>query len=479
MQFNTNYQYFYEFLKREHERTRSDFNYLKSCKCRTCGSNNFEEWTCIYCQNKDIELKLRIRKLDSSLERVLDVINKLGIKEIPKCADYFNELCELLISSKILFDKSGIESLLKKIDYKSVLAKSLKEKIDNNQELNYFEKSMLDDFGLRKELINPEIIEKIMMNIKLNEEEIVEIEKLLSLGLSDLEEIFIIANYVISATLLNKERFSYKTFEQAFLQVLSRFANEIEKGTVCTIEDSLDDENPKKMGIQTIGIHSTIDGFPKISILKEMVTELYISGKPLVLETMFHELTHLIHDKEENYPIPTKIMMLRTFDKLLERAYPDYYSDNYESLSHEIECRIEGYAKYKLYLESIGVEKIDEYDIYLKKEKEIAKYESDLRKIDSKEVDIELLFNDYIKDKPNLLFLTPILNCKYKVVPSSKEVVLKDEEELKNDFNNLLKEYPEYIGTLRELYEYLFLGLKKQEQYLEEQRQNETSNKKS
>jgi hypothetical protein len=311
----------------------------------------------------------------------------------------------------------------------------------------------------------------------LTPEDVNEIEKLLSLGLSDLGDIWLIANYVIKDSLLKKKTFSYKTLEQAFLQVATSFANEEKKGVVCTIEDAI--ENPLLIRGDTYGIYTATEGYPHITILREVVVDLYEKGDTLALEVMFHEINHLIQDTKLKDSIPTKDRLLQAIDRILGGEFSDYTDDNYFSLSYEIESRVEGYAKCQQYLEILGIKQVDEYYIYLNAEKELAENESDLRKIDSKEVDFELFFNDYIKDKPELLTTHPILNCKYKITPDGYGVVLKDADDLKNDFNDYVTRNSECAETLRELHEFLYRDLKRQEFYLEEQRQNETSNKKS
>ncbi len=118
----------------------------------------------------------------------------------------------------------------------------------------------------------------------------------------------------------------------------------------CQIEEKLTTIEEEKQGYIVYGT-----SFKNvIRLLEQKIKDLFYNADYDLLLTIFHELVHTV----QSYYSYMHYDIYR--DKILASLIPEYYDDNYNLLSYEVQARIIAYKRYVILLESLGLkEKIN------------------------------------------------------------------------------------------------------------------------
>lgn len=213
----------------------------------------------------------------------------------------------------------------------------------------------------------------------------------------------------------------------------------------------------EKEGIDGITVFADNKKTTNLGSFSDSSKELNLSVKAIfamengiynIIDTIFHEVRHAVQKKDINN---NNIQNISEYDMIKEKLIRKnnflFYDDNYESLTAEIDARIEGRKKMYQYLQSLGisVEQILEGDIFYNKEtkktyEEYLQEETDRLENPNKKFKINLfetksldsIFDGLISKYPNLIKENPSLKYEYNEdgTRKSKIEMLQEYEEM-------------------------------------------------
>lgn len=350
-----------------------------SCPC--CGGMQ-SLGTCEYCGNKNELLENSILKLNCPLKTLLDIFENLNITDIG-INHLFNNLLKL--------DKYNIDIVKKLID-----------------KFNYKGK-ILDT--LKKDKVTD--IEKEYLNclVDLNDSK-------LNVSLFDV--------FTISAV-SGKKCVDYDTFKKLFTNHVEDVLGENIGKSHCIVE-----ENLMAYGREVNGLAYGND----IAINDKNLKDLYDGKSIQFIETLFHEMRHTVQHKIYRDGLTNDYVLNMIKDEILSKN-EKYYMDNYDRVLLELDAEYNGMESTINYFKHYKID-LEVFRYYEEKMKEIKEKMSDkTRIVDGTLRNLDDIFNEYIKDKVDLLNEYKQLNYIYKV--DNGMVVEKSFDEMISDYNNLIK----------------------------------------
>ncbi len=390
---------------------------IDACTCFVCGGGNFfQDGKCIYCGDINDKYLRAVSKVFKEIEKYISFCKKNDISNL-FTNDFFDHLY-------LLKDKGipQVDQLLAMTNY-----------VQN-----------FDD-RMKK-------IEKLLPTFDIMSYQDYEtISFILRYNLCDKSKIFSYCNYVIRNTILQKYDFSRDTFRFA----IKRFAEEAMslyvKNPRCIFKNIPSRKNEKVRGEA---------GLKNIYIDNEVINGAYNKNKNTTfraIATIFHETRHVHQFKRWRSKFESIDDIRQIKEKVIELVYEDYYSDNYDLISYEKEAKIRALIDAYNYYNSLGCGFLFNYESLREEIKEeLEKHSEQLRIIDGRQASIDVLFEQAINERPELLDSYPQLLYQYKVERSGL-VRAKTYDELETDLstinsnNSLSKEKKEYLNIVYRL----------------------------
>ena len=359
---------------------------INQYKCKNCGGN-FKNSSCEYCDQLDNDLEIEITKLEITLNNLKKEITDLNGKNIK-----INKLFNLLY---ILNDKvDSIEDFLNQYNYQK-----------------YFNE-------YAQELI-PRLTNNNLSDLDINTLETIIYQKNNKYGLKNLYRICI-------NKCINKEKnIDIDCFQEVIKQLAETFLKPFYKNSQCILKQYNRNENNKHLII--LGESNG----NKIWLNIDEINDLYYNQNLNALITLFHEETHGIQHKyifNGNQNID-QLIILEIKDHILSKYLPNYYQENYDNISSEIEADFYGYKLTSQYINS-NIMNQEITNKYIN----ILNYK---RKINGKIQDIDTIFNEFIKNNPEIFYQHPQLKYLYKI--ENNQVIPLNEDELYLKYQNLIQ----------------------------------------
>lgn len=357
--------------------------------CSNCGGN-FEESACIYCETKDNNLDVLIVRLKEKLEELNNFLKENDINKLT-----VNRLFNLLFSvscTKI----SDIDRLLEKYNYNNLFNEFYTQTLDrlrNNEELSVLEINILEA-----------IIDK-------NSKEY---------------------NYTELFMLLTKRCIEKRNniSLQSFVKLTMIFTNSLIKNEYPNPKCFLlqDDETKENLIVHGSSVFNTIN-------LREAdIISLYENGEVDIIDTIFHEFTHTVQYSKifRANGIVDPLTLLELKDYILSKENIEYYNNNYKNISYEKEAEWGGLYFSNLFLKTIGHSKNEE----VPSNEALLPYFLDSNRVENGILrDIEDIFDEYIRLKPELLTKYPQLKIMYLI--ENNEVRRNTQLRSKEDYNQV------------------------------------------
>lgn len=387
---------------------------INSYKCCPICGGSISFNTCDYCHNK-------IKELDGYIQ---EISTKLSLYEQQLPSDIFNNMVLVSLFNYLYsinrFQIPKVNEWLTKSNYKNLIDKELNTiilTVNNAQSLseqNYKFIWFLMDNGL--------IDEKLKMNW-LN---------LLMRGIA-------------------QKKLEVNEFE--LQKIIRLFSEEVMKN-IC---------GAKKPHCEIVDLEDC-NGLAKsehIYISNNLIKKAMEGDIFGILQTNFHEITHVKQYKDRQNRIISWFNIVLLKDRILA-ALPNYYRDNYNFLPSEAEAELEGIDGAISYMNFLELS-INENE--LKKINEAKKFYSETivntsRKINDKYIELDEIFDKFIKTKPELLAQYPQLSLEYTIEDGL--VRRKKYEEVSDDYKAYLNQTLELTGSDNEIkfyFEYLIKRL--------------------
>lgn len=372
-------------------------------RCENC-TGRFDNHTCIYCGNESETLKELISKLTTILDNIT-------------------------IDNEILINLYSIKSL-------NV------EKVNKILNENNYEEKLKSKYS--------EICNKINDN-NLNDDD----HKYMLYFIENniiANDTNLLINILMRKMILDKLNLDNSSKLMLIKKFTEMFMKDFMKGRV---------KNPKcvfdSLKKDTIGNSF----FDRITLDEKEINEMLENKQYVkILMTIFHECTHtnqyytMSVEKSINYN-----NLLQTKEEIIRSSNQNYYDENYEIYSSEVEARcMENYLTLQ-YLQSIGVSTNKEE--YMKKEiiKEQELYFNLTRKNNKIDTTVDEMFMSTNDVKSLLRY--PVLKVQFKI--ENNTLIMKNEQELIDDYNNYKSGILKLNGNPNEieyLYNYLINNMK-------------------
>ena len=410
-------EYLYNYLNNINFNILDYNNKLINKRCKICGGP-FDGSTCRYCLEKDEELKKLEKELLNKIIELQQIIDKLNIESID-INQFFNNL--LVIKNSKLDSNiiNEINKLIQKVNYDKHY-EVIKNKIKDNVKIEPLEEqyiiSLIQETNSKQNdginSIASEMFDLCNISI-LKQEKIINVELYKEVVISHLKN-------VLS---LNRKNFnSFNTLEADF-----KFVS--------------DEHECGHMENNTITINERL--------LEEYVNT---SNKEF-LKTLFHEFRHIEQKKIIDNKLITEDCLTWIKDEINSKYIPDYYKDNYEFFSEEVDARIAEEKEPIEYIERLGfnVSDKDKEEANQNIKKELKLKEINTRRINNEEKDIDEIFEQILIAHPELLNQYPQLRMEYKL----------DGNIVKLNFNEQMNLYEQIKNTEdyqnnKEMYDTLF-----------------------
>lgn len=376
---------------------------INQYKCKNCGGN-FKNNSCEYCDQLDNDLEIEISKLELILNNLKKEIIDLNGKNIK-----INKLFNLLY---ILNDKVDcIENFLNKYNYQKYFNEYAQELISRLTNSN-------------------------LSDLDINALETIIYQKNNKYDLKNIYQICI-------DKCINKEKnIDIDCFQEVIKQLAETLLKPFYKNSKCILKQY----NRKEQNNQHLIISGENRG-NKIWLNTNEINDLYYNQNLIILITLFHEVTHGIQHKNifnGNQNID-QLIILEIKDHILSKYLPNYYQENYDNISSEIEADFYGYKLTSQYINS-NITNQEITNKYIN----ILNYK---RKINRKIQDIDTIFNEFIKNHPEILNQHPQLKYLYKI--ENNQVIPLNEEELYLKYQSLIQN-TNITNEQKKKYELLF-----------------------
>lgn len=379
---------------------------IRNYKCINCGGN-FTNSKCNYCDQNDKELEQIINKISLILNNIsyqLQILNLNNIK--------INKLFNLLYT--LNDSQDCINKFLNKYNYKQLFNEFSKEIIKKVQDHN-----------------------TIFTNLEINVIETIIYQK------NNQYNLKYIYHYFINRCFNNKQNVSIDCFKEIIKQLAETTLSPFYKNSTCILENNKAIKINNKNCIQ-LGSNKAY----KIYLNEEEIENLYNNRNPEILITLFHEAIHGIQHKNIFYGNQEidPLVILEIKDFILSKIIKNYYNDNYDNLSFEIEADYLGYQLTNQYINT----KLNDRKISYKFTNILTNKN---RIINGQLKDIDTIFNEIIINHPELLKKHPQLNYLYKI--ENNKVIPLNEEELYCKYQELIQN-PNITEEQRKKYELVY-----------------------
>lgn len=385
-------------------------------RCPGC-NGHYLDTHCKYCGYENEELKNIVDSIEFKLNRFIDRISNLPTKTIP-----INKLFNLLYTLKGI-ELTSIKNLLSQYEYDKLM-------IDGYQK------------SLRKMAKSEELTD--------SELETIEIQIIKNDPALNLEPLFC---YFIHEAIVRRPKISYECFEvliknYAELKMKAYYAK-----PKCIIKSSAD-MSIKQKERQTVGQAS----YDKIWLSEEEVKAMYYEGSTALLNSMFHEIAHTMQYKQAFSGFNLNVYIIKEIkEHILTQMLEGYYEENYDYISYELEAEFYGITNAIEFLNANGFRVDTERHEKELNDLKIRMFE-EKRYYNGEETSVDILFEEVIREHPELLDRHPQLKYLYKVFET--KVYPKTEEELIDDYNMFVDDIsstPEDKEFYKKFYGY-FLG---------------------
>lgn len=359
------------------------------CKpnCSSCGGEK-DKGVCIYCGEKDSELETYINNINTKLNYLIEILNKIEDENIEM---------NLLFNNLLKIKKYNIELV-------------------NN---------ILDKYNYKNKIIF--ILDKINQNKSLDDIEINYLKCLIENN--ELETNKMLIDICVIGIFKSQINVDFESFKQLFTNHISELLKGKSNLSHCKFKENLTADDEKMNGCVINNI---------VFLNEKLLKEFYEGKNFKLIQTIFHELQHinqgkLIKSGNVNLSIINLIK-----EKILRENLPNYYDENYSIILSEVDAEYYGLQNMLNYFEQLGIKLNSKTKQIFEEEIQtnLSKMNIKKRTINGKETTIDSLFNEYIKDKPELLNKYKQLEYLYKI--EKNEVVQKTFDDKMNDFNSLM-----------------------------------------
>ncbi len=363
---------------------------IKHNKCPNCGGV-FEQATCIYCGSVSDDMQKLQAKLTSILEKTN--INE----EILMCL-YSLKSIKIPLVDKILEDNNCKERFMQRYSY--VLKK----------------RSMNEDFTKDDYLYiiylmdtNNDIMEKQGKSYFIN----ILIKDLITSKMDDVP--------------IFDKKILIRHFTEFWMQ--QKLPN-----SRC-VYDNLGSDVIGNALLNTITLN-------EIDITNFLKNGYYMS----LLDTIFHECAHIYQNvciSEGNVPCYTLLLM--TKEELISKTYREYYYDNYEKYSSEVDARFSGAQGILQYLHACNLTFVNSKYFEDTMRRESALINDESRILDGNNVTVSEIFDKLVINS-DMLFQYPLLKLQYK--DESGRIVKKTKKELEEDYQRYKTNKEEFLRSI-------------------------------
>ena len=367
--------------------------------CCSCGGSYESDACCKYCGEKNDRLEYLLLQLSKVLNTETQEILKSGGITPELSSLYFLRDMNHPMINKILMDNSYQEKVINL--QKKITPQSIKDSSFSPQELDFIYKAYVShDCGGQNEFLYASLVAK---NLIMNRE----------WTLPDVDR----KKFIIEMT---------KTFAEQSLK--SKY---IDVDIVDTLEEEVYGDFSSTVLANNV--------FGKIRLSKNLFDGTTDFSE--IFSTIAHELTHL--NQQKGFFID-KALSLRELvgikDYILSLGLPDYYKNNYANLSTEKEAFYIGYKDAIDYFNFLGVPIPDKVKQGFSTSSKISMdaYSNLERVCDEKVENLDDIFSDFVKNRPEILDRVPQLLFEYVndngvVRPKTKEELLNDRENFSNE----------------------------------------------
>ena len=377
-----------EIINKYYNQIKPIIEKIRGYKCKNCGGN-FNNSNCAFCDSLDNDLEIeleRLRLILNNFSKETININNIKINKL------FNLLYTLNDSQDI------INNFLDKYNYKQLFNDFSKETI-----------SKLD---------NPDTI--------FTDLELDTIETLIYQNNNQFNLKYIY-QYFINKCINKKQNVSLECFQEIIKQLTEATLKPFYRNSQCILK-KYDQINEKGKHFIEYGGNKAY----KIFLNIDEINNMYYNQDPTMLITLFHESIHGVQHKNIFYGNQDidPLLLLEIKDYILSKYIPNYYKENYENITFEIEAEYLGCLLASKYINKNIINSNTHY-----------KYNNILnqtRTINGKITDIDTIFNKYITNHPEILKKHPQLQHLYKI--ENNTVIPLNNEELFNQYQLLISQ---------------------------------------
>ena len=376
-----------EIINKYYNQIKPIIKKIREYKCPNC-SGNFNNSECNFCGSVDYNLEKELEKLKLLLDDFSKETITLNHHNI-KINKLFNLLYTLNDSQDI------INNFLDKYKYKQLFNEFSKETI-----------TKLDKTDI------------IFTDLELNT-----IETIIYQNNNQFNSSYIY-KYFINRCINKQQNVNLECFQEIIKQLTEITLKPFYRNSQCIL---------KEYEINKYGKHFVMYGSNrahKIYLNINAIENMYYNQDSNMLITIFHESMHgiqhknIFYDKQDIDPL----VLLEIKDIILSKVIPNYYNENYNNISFEIEAEYFGQVLASNYINQNLIDNDIQY-----------KYNNILnqqRTINGITTDIDTLFNNYIVDHPELLKKHYQLQYLYKI--ENNKVIPLTEEELYNQYEKII-----------------------------------------
>lgn len=378
-----------------------------SCKnkCPICGGD-YTKGVCNYCGKENEELKESINKIDTELRQLTKILENCDIKYI-EINTLFNNLLKIQN-----YEIDSVNYIINKFNYNDNI-KNIGNKISQNQELTDIEKNYLECNVIR----------------------------------NDPETNGILMNMLMVSISRGKKCIDYESFEKLFINHICAVLKTLNlQQSNCHIFKDLTSNGRKVNGL---AIENSV------ALEKDILKNLYDGKDFRAMQTLYHEMRHTQQHKLLKNGCTNLYELDLIKEHILCHGLNNYYDNNYSNTLIEVDAEYYGIQYLLNYFQQLGIKMTSQslQSLESQKEEYLKKMNEKTRVINGREINVDTLFDEFIKNKPELLKKYKQLAYQYKI--EGQDVVPKDFYEKIADFEKLNSTEKE---RQKELYKELLLN---------------------
>lgn len=379
-----------EIINKYYNQIKQIIEKIRGYKCKNCGGN-FVNSNCTFCDSLDNNLEIELEKLKLLLNDFSRETSNLNYNNI-KINKLFNLLYTLNNSQDIIND------FLDRYNYKQLFNEFSKETIAKLDKPN-----------------------TIFTDLELDTIETLIYQNNHSFNLK------YIYQYFINRCIQNKQNVSLESFQEIIKQLAEATLKPFYRNSQCILKKYDQIIENGKHFIEYGGNKAH-----KIYLNINKIKDLYEKHDPSILITLFHESIHGVQYKNIFYGNQDidPLVLLEIKDYILSEYIPNYYKENYENISYEIEAEYFGHLLASQYInKSLITPQIQlSYNNILNTQ----------RTLKRSSINIDIIFNELIINHPELIKKHPQLQYLYKI--ENNTVIPLSEEELFNNYQFLISQ---------------------------------------